>query len=1196
MDWGLAKDLTFQEVADRKPGFSEETGFMTAPTVPLGSMNATQTIEYPGAEESTAERTQPGQVLGTPAYMAPEQARGEATDTRADVFALGGILCAILTGQPPFAGTSPLEMVRRAADLAEANGRLDRCGADAELVALCRHCLNPRPLDRPADGQAVADGLMAYLGGVQDKLRQAELAEAEAKAKAAEEAKRRRLTLALAATVLLGVTLGGGGWLYVKNERDARAAQVTRDVNDALAHATALREKAKAATTGGTALFAQAREQAQRALALVENGPADETLVAEVKQLQAELNEEEKDRTLVSALDEARLAQAETADDKPRFAPERAVPRFRQAFRAYGLPAGEGEPRVAAERIGQRPAAVREAIVAALDEWDALAGDPEYRINEPHRKWLRAVLEAAEPEGWGRQVRAARLETDQEKRRAALQALAKSARVADLPARALTQLARQLCPAQAAELLSRAQRHYPADFWVNQGVGAALMRVAPPELGEAARFLTAAVALRPESPGAHVNLGAILNAKGDYDGAIACYHKALELDPKIPVPHYNLGNTLADKGQADAAIACWRKALELDPNYAQAHANMGAALSRRGEADEAIRFLNKALELDPKIVLAHHQLGVALAAKGQLDEAIVHYLEAIQLDPKHAKAHSNLGTALADKGQMDKAIAWQRKAVALDPKYTHARVSLGAALWTKGRLDEAIDCLRKAIDLDPKDAAAHSGLGTVLADRGQLDEAIAWHRKAIELDPKNAKAHVNLGIALVYQRQLDAAIVCFRKAMELAPKLAPAYANLGTALRLKGQLEEAIVSCRKAIEFDPKSTFAHINLGTALRTKGRVDEAMGCFRKALDLDPRDANAHFCLGNGLRDKRQFDAASASYKKAIELKPNFAEAHCNLGHALSRQGCFAESLAAFQRGHELGSKRRGWPYPSAEWVRRAERMAALEAKLSAFLKGEFQPKDASQRLGLIGVCQAKKLHHAGARLSLDIFAADPKLADHLQAGHRYNAACLAALAASGQGEDAAKLDDSQKARLRKQAADWLRADLTAYTKLLNNGPPTARPFIVQQLQHSQKNGDLAGLRDPKELPRLPKEEQAAWLQHWSAVETLRKNVAMSYNEETRKGALSAMGGEQAHELKMTAGTTYSIDMISTQFDTYLRVEDAKKKMLAENDDIAPNDLNSRIVFTAREDGVYRIIATSFQQRGRGAYTLVIRGFRK
>jgi hypothetical protein len=229
--------------------------------------------------------TEAGSLLGTPAYMPPEQANGDVAllDRRADVFGLGASLCEILTGKPPSVGRSAEEVRRKACngDLADAMTRLDACGADAELVALARGCLAAEAGDRPKDAQAVADGLAGYLNGVQERLRQAELAEAEARAKAVEEAKRRRLTLALAGTVLLALTLGGGGYLYVKGERDARQAQVAREVNDALNKATALREQAKAAPVGSAALFAQAREQAQRALALVESGPADDALKAQ---------------------------------------------------------------------------------------------------------------------------------------------------------------------------------------------------------------------------------------------------------------------------------------------------------------------------------------------------------------------------------------------------------------------------------------------------------------------------------------------------------------------------------------------------------------------------------------------------------------------------------------------------------------------------------------------------------------------------------------------------------------------------------------------------------------------------------------------------------------------------------------------------------------------------------------------------
>src|SRR3954453_22443012 len=119
--------------------------------------------------------------------MPPEQANGDIAnlDRRADVFGLGAILCEVLTGKPPYLGRSGEEVRRKAAngDLADAITRLVACGADHELISLTKACLAPEPADRPRDAQAVADGLMTYLDGVQDRLHKAELAEAEAKAR-----------------------------------------------------------------------------------------------------------------------------------------------------------------------------------------------------------------------------------------------------------------------------------------------------------------------------------------------------------------------------------------------------------------------------------------------------------------------------------------------------------------------------------------------------------------------------------------------------------------------------------------------------------------------------------------------------------------------------------------------------------------------------------------------------------------------------------------------------------------------------------------------------------------------------------------------------------------------------------------------------------------------------------------------------
>jgi hypothetical protein len=67
-----------------------------------------------------------------------------------------------------------------------------------------------------------------------------------------------------------------------------------------------------------------------------------------------------------------------------------------------------------------------------------------------------------------------------------------------------------------------------------------------------------------------------------------------------------------------------------------------------------------------------------------------------------------------------------------------------------------------------------------------------------------------------------------------------------------------------------------------------------------------------------------------------------------------------------------------------------------------------------------------------------------------------------------------------------------------------------------------------------------------------------------------------------------------MKSTDLDSYLKLHDPAGKLVAENDDIAEGNLDSRIIITPKETGVYRITATSFQETGRGAYSLVIRQY--
>src|SRR5262249_49483925 len=157
-------------------------------------------------------------------YMPPEQARAEhdRVDRRSDVFGLGALLCVVLTGQAPYAGTR--EEVRAQAqrgDVTAAFSRLDSGGADAELIALAKRCLAPERDGRPAHAGAVADAVAAHRAAVQERARVAEQERAasqaraeEAQATAAAERRARRLTLGLAiAGLLLVLAVGTAAWV-----------------------------------------------------------------------------------------------------------------------------------------------------------------------------------------------------------------------------------------------------------------------------------------------------------------------------------------------------------------------------------------------------------------------------------------------------------------------------------------------------------------------------------------------------------------------------------------------------------------------------------------------------------------------------------------------------------------------------------------------------------------------------------------------------------------------------------------------------------------------------------------------------------------------------------------------------------------------------------------------------------------------
>ena len=159
----------------------------------------------------------------------------------------------------------------------------------------------------------------------------------------------------------------------------------------------------------------------------------------------------------------------------------------------------------------------------------------------------------------------------------------------------------------------------------------------------------------------------------------------------------------------------------------------------------------------------------------------------------------------------------------------------------------------------------------------------------------------------------------------------------------------------------------------------------------------------------------------------------------------------------------------------------------------LKGSDRLDNAAEQIEFAWLCQTRKRFTEAVRFYAEALESDPKLADDRASPHRYNAACCALLAAAGQSASRPPLDDPARSMMRRRACDWLEAERAAWSRVLRDGPPAFRGRVQPALQHWKQDSDLAGIRAPESLARLPEPERKRWQAFWTQVDALLQEAA-------------------------------------------------------------------------------------------------------
>ncbi|MBL8748184.1 MAG: protein kinase [Planctomycetes bacterium] len=955
-----------------------------------------------------AALTRSGAQMGTPTYMAPEQALGrlEAIGPATDVYALGVVLYQLIVGRPPFDARTPGELHHCVVHDPPSPPSRTNPSVPRDLENVCLRCLHKDAVRRYASAAELAADLQRFLR------HEPVLARSVGPFERCWNWCRRKP--ALAGLLLTGVALLSLALASLLREAGLAAGRRTEIAR----LESRLGDVIRLAAAGNLAAASQVLDGLSDA-----GADAWRTRIAAVR----------ADLDLGRQLEGIRLQRAALADE--RFTKDLgrgvAEERYRAAFAAGKLGSVDEAAAVVAARVAA--SAVRSSLVTALDDWAMCVAD------EGRRSWLLEVAQRADPDApeWLRRLRDPAAWSDPE----ALAEMAMS--VPDpRPVPLLVGLAGRLRERgkDGVAFLGKLLLRHADDFWINYALADAVFwgdHVA------AIRYLQAAVALRPDSAVPRVDLARALSFAGRHEEALAQAGIAIDLAPGIETPLVVRANVLARLGRREEAIAAYREVIRIAPASAQARSNLGVALAESDRLEEAVDEYQESLRLRPNAGETRANFGNALGGLGRRDEAIAQYRLGVQAAPEIVCTNYNLGLGLWTLGRFDEAARYLQKTIELDPRHAFAHLFLAESLKGRGRIRDAIAVYQQCLSLkvpDPRPANVLRRMQSLQQGRGE-EARSAWQAWLNDVPREHclwegyAELCAFVGDLEAFHRACDVLTASLESDEDVR-----AAGRVGFTCALSPRTDEEVLRATHLVE-------------RAIADPSRYEE----WERPWFLFARALLAY----RGGRFADALAQASDPTVRAIGVAPRLlaAMASRRLGRDDEARARLGAAIADTDWSAAQAIHRDVW----VEHVLRREAEALVLPDLADLLAGRRAPSG-PERLALLGVCEFEGRHLTTARLYAAAFAADPALATSGDGGHVHRAARAAAFAGSGRGTDGATLGAAEMAELRNQARAWLRLGLAAWRSSLERDAAAVRDAAARTVAAWQKDAGFAALREP------------------------------------------------------------------------------------------------------------------------------------